>query len=35
MMEYMVYGVNKHFELDYYKKRRKMSKGIRQISFFD
>ena len=35
MMEYMVYGVNKHFELDYYKKRRKMSKGIRPISFFD
>ena len=35
MMEYMVYGVNKHFELDYYKKRRKMSKGLRQISFFD
>lgn len=35
MMEYMVYGVNKHFELDYYKKRRKMSKGLRPISFFD
>lgn len=35
MMEYTVYGVNKYFELDYYKKRRKMSKGLRQISFFD
>lgn len=35
MAEYLVYAVNKYFELDYYKKRRKMSKGLRQISFFD
>lgn len=35
MAEYLVYAVNKYFEGDYYKKRRKMSKGIRQISFFD
>ena len=35
MAEYLVYAVNKHFELDYYKKRRKMSKGLRQISFFN
>ena len=35
MAEYLVYAVNKYLELDYYKKRRKMSKGLRQISFFD
>ena len=35
MAEYLVWAVNQQFELDYYKKRRKMSKGVRQISFFD
>ena len=35
MAEYLVWAVNQYFELDYYKKRRKMSKGLRQISFFD
>ncbi len=35
MAEYLVWAVNQHFELDYYKKRRKMSKGIRDISFYD
>lgn len=35
MAEYLVWAVNQYFELDYYKRRRKMSKGIRQISFFD
>ena len=35
MAEYLVWAVNQYFELDYYKKRRKMSKGLREISFFD
>lgn len=35
MAEYLVWAVNQYIELDYYKKRRKLSNSKRVISFFD
>ena len=35
MAEYLVWAVNQHFELEYYKKHRKKSKGLRTIAFIN
>lgn len=35
MAEYLVWAVNQHFELNYYKKKRQQTKGIREIAFYD